>query len=316
MPTVSYTHLYLGHLMGVHIEADMRTAIFAHMQKLGFSFYDKNRTGLLMSRVTTDLFDITELAHHGPEDLFISIVTLTGSFLVLWNIQKKLALVLMIAVPMIVLFVAMRRRNMMKVSRDVKRRTAGINAVSYTHLDVYKRQRIQRHRVNAGRSLPSQIGALPIGILNRHLGQQFGLLVFGRVKIEELIFHISFKIADSNPAPSVVPFLNDCDRASIVIFAERRAVRRFFRAQIQSIRRNRIMNLRRRIAVVVIARPLIQHRGVSRYKPGIFPNLNAVSYTHLDVYKRQLHHRRGLRQGLCEEQGHGVCRAGRGESAD
>ena len=71
---------YLGHLTGVHIEADMRTAIFAHMQKLGFSFYDKNRTGLLMSRVTTDLFDITELAHHGPEDLFISIVTLTGSF--------------------------------------------------------------------------------------------------------------------------------------------------------------------------------------------------------------------------------------------
>ena len=119
---------YLGHLTGVHIEADMRAAIFAHMQKLGFSFYDKNRTGLLMSRVTTDLFDITELAHHGPEDLFISIVTLAGSFLVLWNIQKKLALVLMIAVPVIVVFVAMRRRSMMKVSRDVKRRTAGINA--------------------------------------------------------------------------------------------------------------------------------------------------------------------------------------------
>ena len=117
---------YLGHLTGVHIEADMRAAIFAHMQKLGFSFYDKNRTGLLMSRVTTDLFDITELAHHGPEDLFISIVTLTGSFLVLWRIQKKLALVLMIAVPVIVVFVAMR--SMMKVSRDVKRRTAGINA--------------------------------------------------------------------------------------------------------------------------------------------------------------------------------------------
>ena len=119
---------YLGHLTGVHIEADMRAAIFAHMQKLGFSFYDKNRTGLLMSRVTTDLFDITELAHHGPEDLFISLVTLTGSFLVLWRIQKKLALVLMIAVPVIVVFVAMRRRSMMKVSRDVKRRTAGINA--------------------------------------------------------------------------------------------------------------------------------------------------------------------------------------------
>ena len=119
---------YLGHVMGVYIEADMRTAIFAHMQKLGFSFYDKNRTGLLMSRATNDLFEITELAHHGPEDLFISFVTLTGAFIVLWNIQYKLALVLMISVPLIVLFVAMRRRRMMKVSREVKQRTAGINA--------------------------------------------------------------------------------------------------------------------------------------------------------------------------------------------
>lgn len=98
---------YLGHLMGVYIEADMRAAIFAHMQTLGFSFYDKNRTGLLMSRVTTDLFDITELAHHGPEDLFISMVTLLGSLIVLWNIQKTLALVLIIAVPLIVVFVVL-----------------------------------------------------------------------------------------------------------------------------------------------------------------------------------------------------------------
>lgn len=119
---------YLGHLMGVRIEADMRAAIFAHMQKLGFSFYDKNRTGLLMSRVTTDLFDITELAHHGPEDLFISIVTLLGSFIVLWRIQTKLALVLMVSVPLIVLFVAYRRGKMMSASRAVKQRTAGINA--------------------------------------------------------------------------------------------------------------------------------------------------------------------------------------------
>ncbi len=119
---------YLGHVMGVLIEADMRTAIFAHMQKLGFSFYDKNRTGLLMSRVTNDLFEITELAHHGPEDLFISLVTLAGSFIVLWNIQPVLAMVLMVSVPLIVVFVALRRRNMMRVSRAVKQRTAGINA--------------------------------------------------------------------------------------------------------------------------------------------------------------------------------------------
>lgn len=119
---------YLGHMMGVRIEADMRAAIFAHMQKLGFSFYDKNRTGLLMSRVTTDLFDVTELAHHGPEDLFISCVTLLGSFIVLWRIKPQLALVLMVSVPLIVVFVALRRRHMMRASRAVKQRTAAINA--------------------------------------------------------------------------------------------------------------------------------------------------------------------------------------------
>ena len=119
---------YLGHMMGVRIEADMRAAIFAHMQKLGFSFYDKNRTGLLMSRVTTDLFEVTELAHHGPEDLFISFVTLLGAFIVLWRIKWQLALVLMISVPLIIVFVALRRRNMMRASREVKQRTAGINA--------------------------------------------------------------------------------------------------------------------------------------------------------------------------------------------
>ena len=119
---------YLGHLVGVRIEADMRRDIFAHMQQLGFSFYDRNRTGLLMSRVTNDLFEITELAHHGPEDVFISLVTLTGAFIVLWRIQHTLALVLMISVPVIIVFVALRRRRMMSVARAVKQRTAGINA--------------------------------------------------------------------------------------------------------------------------------------------------------------------------------------------
>ena len=119
---------YLGHLVGVRIEADMRRDIFAHMQQLGFSFYDRNRTGLLMSRVTNDLFEITELAHHGPEDVFISLVTLTGAFIVLWRIQHTLALVLMVSVPVIIVFVALRRRRMMSVARAVKQRTAGINA--------------------------------------------------------------------------------------------------------------------------------------------------------------------------------------------
>lgn len=71
---------YWGHTFGVYVEADMRRDLFSHLESLSFGFYDKNRTGALMSRVTNDLFEVTELAHHGPEDLFISTVTLVGAF--------------------------------------------------------------------------------------------------------------------------------------------------------------------------------------------------------------------------------------------
>ena len=118
---------YLGHFMGVRIEADMRNTIFSHMQTLGFSFYDKHRTGQLMSRVTTDLFDITELAHHGPEDLFISFVTLIGAFIVLFRIQPALSFLLLVTVPLIIFFMASRRKGMMRASRAVKQKTALIN---------------------------------------------------------------------------------------------------------------------------------------------------------------------------------------------
>jgi ATP-binding cassette subfamily B protein len=111
----------------VRIEADIRSALFSHMQDLSFSFYDKNRTGPLMSRVTTDLFEITELAHHGPEDLFISTVTLAGAFLVMLTIRWELALVVFAVVPLFLLFTVLQRRRMMHASAEVKRKMAGIN---------------------------------------------------------------------------------------------------------------------------------------------------------------------------------------------
>ena len=89
-----YLITVLGHKMGVYIEADMRHAVFNHMQKLSFSFFDHNRTGVLMSRITSDLFEITELAHHGPEDILISVLTIIGSLIVLAGIEWRLALVL------------------------------------------------------------------------------------------------------------------------------------------------------------------------------------------------------------------------------
>lgn len=118
---------YVGHMMGVLIEADIRRDLFAHMQDLSFSFYDKNRTGHLMSRVTGDLFEITELAHHGPEDLFISSVTLLGAFAVMFSIQPKLALIVFAVVPVFVVFTVVMRRKMSAASLEVKKKMAGIN---------------------------------------------------------------------------------------------------------------------------------------------------------------------------------------------
>ncbi len=81
---------YWGHTFGIRVEADIRRDLFRHMQELGFDFYDRNRTGQLMSRLTTDLFELTELAHHGPEDLFISAVTIMGALAVMFSIRGRL----------------------------------------------------------------------------------------------------------------------------------------------------------------------------------------------------------------------------------
>ena len=118
---------YWGHMMGVRIEADIRRDLFRHMQDLSFSFYDRNRTGQLMSRVTNDLFEITELAHHGPEDLFISAVTLAGAFCLMVSIQWKLALIVFAIVPIFVVFTIIQRRRMVAASVRVKQNMAGIN---------------------------------------------------------------------------------------------------------------------------------------------------------------------------------------------
>ncbi len=118
---------YWGHMLGVCIETDIRRDLFAHMQNLSFSFYDKNRTGHLMSRVTGDLFEITELAHHGPEDLFISVVTLVGAFAVMLSIRWELALVLFALIPVFLVFTVFQRKRLMASSVQVKAEMAGIN---------------------------------------------------------------------------------------------------------------------------------------------------------------------------------------------
>ena len=118
---------YWGHMMGVYIEADMRRDLFHHMQDLSFSFYDKNRTGQLMSRATNDLFEITELSHHGPEDLIISIITLIGALTLMLTIHWGLALIVFAVVPIFVIFTIIQRKRMVNASVSVKKSMAEIN---------------------------------------------------------------------------------------------------------------------------------------------------------------------------------------------
>ncbi|TCT14365.1 ATP-binding cassette subfamily B protein [Natranaerovirga pectinivora] len=119
---------YWGHILGVRIEYDMRSDLFLHLQKLPFKFYDKNRTGQIMSRVVNDLFEITELAHHGPEDIFLSTIMLVGSFLVLITIDWRLTLVLYVVVVVLVWFAITQRKKLSLGFKEVKKKTASINA--------------------------------------------------------------------------------------------------------------------------------------------------------------------------------------------
>ena len=119
---------YYGHLIGVKMQADMRRNLFSHLQKLPFTFYDNEETGKIMSRMTSDLFDISELAHHGPENLLISIVMMVGSFIYLCTINPFLTLIIFACVPFL-LWTAIYFRSKMRSAFDERRRTtAEINA--------------------------------------------------------------------------------------------------------------------------------------------------------------------------------------------
>ncbi len=125
---LQYVVSYWGHTMGVYMETDMKRELFTHMQKLPFRFYDQNRTGHLMSRITSDLFEIVELAHHGPEDVLISAVELVGAIIIMWSLQWEMAVLLITLAPLVLLFTIWRRKSMAKSSREVKEKIGVINS--------------------------------------------------------------------------------------------------------------------------------------------------------------------------------------------
>ena len=125
---LNYFIQYYGHLVGVGIQSSMRREIFAHMQKLPFSFFDNNKTGALMSRVVNDLMEIAELAHHGPEDLFLSIVLLIGAFIMMSMINIYLTLIIFALLPFLIAFAARKRLKMSEAFKKSREEISHVNA--------------------------------------------------------------------------------------------------------------------------------------------------------------------------------------------
>ena len=120
---------YRGHIMGARMERDMRRELFDHYERLSFSYYDRSNTGQMMSRLVSDLFDISEMAHHGPENLFISLMKIVGSFIFLFIIQPKLATILLVIVIVMIFSSAAQNRRMRETFMDNRRKIGDINAV-------------------------------------------------------------------------------------------------------------------------------------------------------------------------------------------
>ena len=125
---LNYVITYWGHVVGVRIQGDMRRDLFSHLQKLPFSYYDETKTGSIMSRLINDLFEISELAHHGPEDIFLSLVTMIGALIMVFTIHPVLSLVVIVVLPIIILLAVKLRGGMMKSFRLSREKTAEINS--------------------------------------------------------------------------------------------------------------------------------------------------------------------------------------------
>lgn len=126
--TLNYIVVYLGHTLGINIETDMRRKLFAHLQKHSFEYYDEKKTGELMSRLTTDLFDISEVAHHGPEDVFITIMSICGAFVLMWNVHEQLAIGTIILIPILAIGLSIFNKKMKNVNRKIYSQLGEFNA--------------------------------------------------------------------------------------------------------------------------------------------------------------------------------------------
>ena len=118
---------YLGHQLGINIETDMRQELFNHVQKQSFRFFDNTKTGHIMSRITNDLFDIGEFAHHGPEDFFIAIMTFVGAFIIMFTVNPTLAILVAVIVPLLIILIVYSNRKMNRAWKEMYGKIADVN---------------------------------------------------------------------------------------------------------------------------------------------------------------------------------------------
>ena len=154
-----YIIAVIGHRMGVRIEANMREDLFCHVQSLSFGYFDKNRTGTIMSRLTSDLFEITELAHHGPENILICTLTIVGAMILMFTIDWQLTLVLVLILPLCIWFTISQRLKMRDANIEVKKKTGVIFSAIETSVGgvrtakAYANESIERERFNEANDL-------------------------------------------------------------------------------------------------------------------------------------------------------------------
>ncbi|MDD2235219.1 MAG: ABC transporter ATP-binding protein [Desulfitobacteriaceae bacterium] len=222
-----------GHIMGARMETDMRTDLFSHLQKLSFSFYDDENTGKLMSRITNDLFDISELAHHGPEDVFISLIKIIGAVTIMLSMDVRLTLILLALMLLIVVFTAFYNHKMRAVFKDNRKKIAVVNAKAQDSLSgirvvkSFANEHIENRKFNEGNKefLASKESSYTI-MGSFHSGNQFlqGILylsvlvlggVFlhnGHISTSELIAYILFINVFLNPIDRLVNFTESFQR--------------------------------------------------------------------------------------------------------
>ena len=218
---------YFGHIMGAKMEADMRKDIFGHYQKLTFAFYDNQKVGHLLSRITSDLFDISELLHHGPEDLVISVIKIIGSFSILLMVNVKLALIAFAFIPVMLLFAFYYNRKMKAAFKKNREKIADINSQiedSLAGIRVVKsfaNEKVEMKKFNVGNNNFVEAKKLSyryMGIYNSGLGAMttlitvvvllagVGMMLNGTVALADLLTFFLYINNFTDPVKKLVSF--------------------------------------------------------------------------------------------------------------